>query len=188
MRKKTLILMRHAKSDWYAGSDSDLNRPLNARGRAASDRVGGYFSKTDMVVDEILHSSAKRTTETAERVIQTAGWQKHNEEGQPLLSIRSSDAIYLCTTAQLIREMSRVNPNIDTLLVINHQPTCAELIYQWFGQWVRMKTASFAIIECAMEGWASLSSCDKTLMRHLCPAEIEKMGIDLHDATLTHAT
>ena len=30
---KTLILVRHAKSDWGSGSTTDFDRPLNARGK-----------------------------------------------------------------------------------------------------------------------------------------------------------
>jgi phosphohistidine phosphatase len=34
---KTLIIMRHAKSDWGDPQLTDLDRPLNARGRAAAE-------------------------------------------------------------------------------------------------------------------------------------------------------
>ena len=61
---KRLILMRHAKSDWSSGAASDHDRPLNARGIAAAQRLGDWLRREHLRPDQILCSSAKRTGET----------------------------------------------------------------------------------------------------------------------------
>tara|TARA_R110000787_G_scaffold32467_3_gene85863 strand:+ start:471 stop:962 length:492 start_codon:yes stop_codon:yes gene_type:complete len=61
---KRLILMRHAKSDWSSGAGSDHDRPLNARGVAAAEALGGWLRAQNIAPDQVLSSSAKRTGET----------------------------------------------------------------------------------------------------------------------------
>ncbi len=60
----TLILIRHAKSDWDNPRLSDHDRPLNRRGRRSALRVGAWLAGQGVVPDKILCSSAMRTQET----------------------------------------------------------------------------------------------------------------------------
>ncbi|MGB3245645.1 MAG: histidine phosphatase family protein [Sulfitobacter sp.] len=61
---KRLILMRHAKSDWSGGAASDHDRPLNARGQHSSVALGHWLRAQDLLPDQVISSSAKRTGET----------------------------------------------------------------------------------------------------------------------------
>ncbi len=62
-----LILMRHAKSDWSM-SDPDHDRPLNPRGRASAQALGDWLRAQDLIPDQALVSSSRRTQETFERL------------------------------------------------------------------------------------------------------------------------
>lgn len=64
-----LCLMRHAKSSWSDGSLTDHQRPLNDRGRAAAELIGGVLSVRGYAPDAIWCSDAKRTRETAMKLI-----------------------------------------------------------------------------------------------------------------------
>ncbi len=141
--------MRHAKSDWYAGVASDFDRPLNERGRKSSDCVGAYFQREQVVPDKILHSSALRTTQTANRVFEGAGWKQNSQQ----LIVEASPNLYLCSEQQLIGEISKTQPDVNVLFVVNHQPTCSETVQQLCKKWVDFKTASFVIMEFEMEDW-----------------------------------
>ena len=66
-----VILIRHAKSDWGTGGP-DHERPLNARGRDAADRVGRWLASSGFLPDRVLCSTAARTTETCERLLAAA--------------------------------------------------------------------------------------------------------------------
>lgn len=61
---KRLILMRHAKSDWSGGSTSDHDRPLNTRGIASAKALGDWLRAQGILPDQVLCSSAERTSET----------------------------------------------------------------------------------------------------------------------------
>jgi len=65
---KHLVLMRHAKSDWSAGGHSDFTRPLNPRGRKAATALGQWLRDMDVIPDQVLCSSAARTSETVQRL------------------------------------------------------------------------------------------------------------------------
>ena len=47
---KSIILLRHAKSDWNATYSSDHQRPINQRGIKASKLMGSYLAE----INEIL--------------------------------------------------------------------------------------------------------------------------------------
>lgn len=162
--QKTLILMRHAKSDWYAGNHTDFDRPLNKRGRKDSDRMGRYLASIGIYPQEVLYSAANRTKETMQRVVKSAAWNE--------LNLRSSKSLYLCSSEQLLQAIGQTSCAVNTLLVINHQPTCSDLVYQFCGQWVEMKTASFAILTSEVQDWGLLSMDNMRLLQHLSPAQI----------------
>ncbi len=64
----TLILMRHAKSDWNLAALNDHDRPLNARGRDGARAMGHWLRTQGHVPDAVLVSSAMRTVETYDRL------------------------------------------------------------------------------------------------------------------------
>lgn len=60
----TLILIRHAKSDWDDPRLTDHQRPLNARGRRAALRVGAWIAEMGLAPQQALVSDAMRARET----------------------------------------------------------------------------------------------------------------------------
>ncbi|KAA9085493.1 SixA phosphatase family protein [Microbacterium radiodurans] len=61
----TLILVRHAKSDWGSPGLDDHERPLNARGRRDAPEMARRVVDAGVRVDRILASTALRARETA---------------------------------------------------------------------------------------------------------------------------
>lgn len=61
---RTLILMRHAKSDWGQPGLADHDRPLNARGAGDAPAMGAWLRAEGYVPDEVLCSTATRTRQT----------------------------------------------------------------------------------------------------------------------------
>jgi phosphohistidine phosphatase len=61
---RTLILIRHAKSDWEHPALDDHDRPLNARGQRSAPRIGAWLAAQGLAPDAVLCSTARRTRET----------------------------------------------------------------------------------------------------------------------------
>lgn len=60
---RTLILIRHCKSDWDSRAD-DHARPLNARGARSAPRIGAFLAQNALVPGLVLCSDALRTRQT----------------------------------------------------------------------------------------------------------------------------
>ncbi len=106
---KTLILMRHAKSDWSAGLE-DHARPLNPRGREAAKAVGQHLRDTAPSPDLALISDATRTRETWERM----GWRAGKTEFRPDL--------YHASEGTLLDLIKAQDPSVSVLFLLGHNP------------------------------------------------------------------
>ena len=63
---KTLLVMRHAKSDWGAPLGDDHERPLADRGVKAARRMGCFLTDSGSVPQLVISSTAVRARTTAE--------------------------------------------------------------------------------------------------------------------------
>ena len=64
--KRTLLLVRHAKSSWDDVALPDKERPLADRGKRDAPMMGKRLAKRQVKPDLILTSPARRALSTAE--------------------------------------------------------------------------------------------------------------------------
>jgi phosphohistidine phosphatase len=107
-RYRTLLLLRHAKSD-YPGGVADHDRPLAPRGVREATLAGDWLRAHTPAVDAVLCSTATRTRQTLERTKIDA-------------PVRLADRLYDATPGAVIQEINGVDPDVETLLVIGHEP------------------------------------------------------------------
>jgi len=112
-RYRTLLLLRHAKSDYPTGVP-DHERPLAPRGEREAALAGDWLRANAPAVDAVLCSSATRTRETLARTRVDA-------------PVDYLDRLYDATPGAVIEEINRVGPDVETLLVIGHEPTMSSL-------------------------------------------------------------
>jgi phosphohistidine phosphatase len=112
-RFRTLLLLRHAKSDYPAGV-ADHERPLAPRGIREAGLAGDWLRAHAPAVDAVLCSTATRTRETLART----------QIDAPASYV---DRLYDATPGAVIDEINRVDPDVETLLVIGHEPTMSTL-------------------------------------------------------------
>ena len=63
---RELLILRHGKSDWEAGTD-DFHRPLKDRGKRGAQRVGVWLLQQGLLPDHVVSSPAERAIVTAEK-------------------------------------------------------------------------------------------------------------------------
>ena len=105
---KTLIYMRHAKSDW-SGGQNDHDRPLNPRGRKSAAKLGDWLRAHDLIPDQVLSSSSMRTRETCARL-------DLPEE----TDITFTRDLYLATHHDILKTLRTATS--DTVLMLGHNP------------------------------------------------------------------
>ena len=85
---KTLVLMRHAKSNW-SGDLSDFDRPLNSRGISSARALGNWLRSNDLLPDFALVSAAKRTVETFDELKINCPFEKKKKAVWPKSGARA---------------------------------------------------------------------------------------------------
>jgi phosphohistidine phosphatase len=108
-----LILMRHAKSDWHSHT-ADIDRPLNERGAADAVRMGARLKQLNLVPDTMVVSSAQRTRETADLLLNNLTVDEENIIFDRQLYLADTDT--LCETIEIY---ARDN---QRLLILAHNP------------------------------------------------------------------
>lgn len=141
----SLILLRHAKSDWGSDYGDDRQRPLASRGRKAAQRVGRFLAGAGLVPDSAITSPAVRATATLGQVMAAADWS---------CPARAAEALYDGGVAGLIGEVRAEPTATRVLLVVGHEPTCSEVLALLIsGGHVRLPTAAVARIDLEVHGW-----------------------------------
>ena len=113
---RQLVVMRHAKAE--QDGPTDFDRPLAERGRRDGAAAGAWLAAEGITPDHALVSAALRTLETWEAVASGAGWDLAPELDRGLYAAGPETAL------DLVR---LVDPGVERLMVIGHNPTMAVL-------------------------------------------------------------
>jgi phosphohistidine phosphatase len=111
---RTLLLLRHAKSD-YPDGVVDHDRPLAPRGIREAGLAGDWIRANVAPVDAVLCSTATRTRQTLART------------GIDTEDVRFDDDLYDSAPGTVIRLINGVADDVQTLLVVGHEPTMSML-------------------------------------------------------------
>jgi phosphohistidine phosphatase len=143
---RVLYVLRHAKSDWsaaYGGADHE--RPLNARGHKAARTMGRRLADRQALPDRILCSSAVRTRQTIELVVAAGNWNR---------TTILEPALYLASPGTVIDLLRDQSDEAHSILIVGHQPTCAELVRRLTGDAPpRFVTAAVACLHLDIASW-----------------------------------
>ena len=162
---KTILLFRHAKSDWTADTP-DAERPLAERGLKAAVKMGRMITASGAVPERVLVSSAVRTRETARLAAEAGFWQAPE---------RVTDALYEATPEAVLAEIqAEPDDNVATLVVIGHEPTTSRLAALLVGGGTfEVKTASVLRIDVPVVRWADIGAGRGSLVWALAPETLD---------------
>ncbi|AHM03982.1 putative phosphohistidine phosphatase, SixA [Roseibacterium elongatum DSM 19469] len=116
---RTLILIRHAKSDWGDAGLADHERPLNDRGRRSAPRIGHWLAEGGYHPDMAMVSSARRTQDTWDRIA-----RELTDAPAPILS----HGLYNAAPADLLTAIRSVE-GVGTLAIVAHNPGIGSLAW-----------------------------------------------------------
>ena len=172
----TLLLFRHAKSSWDNPALADYDRPLAKRGQKAAPRMGAEIEALDLRPELILCSSAQRTRETLDLVLES--WS-----GTPP-PVVYDEAIYMATPTELIAELRKLaatSPHPNRVMMVGHNPGLEELAELLSGDGdpsareliaQKFPTSALAVITFEDDDWAAVGPGKGTLTRFITPARL----------------
>ncbi|MBK9131447.1 MAG: histidine phosphatase family protein [Gammaproteobacteria bacterium] len=120
MTTRTLLILRHAKSDRDGDAVDDFARPLSARGRRDAPRMGRWLRAHGLRPDFVLSSPALRTRQTTEAVLEALEL--------PQDRLRYDDRLYLAGVDTLLAVIAECPVRTGMLLLVGHNPGLEELL------------------------------------------------------------
>ncbi|TFD33427.1 SixA phosphatase family protein [Cryobacterium cryoconiti] len=153
MPERTLVLLRHAKSDWE-GRQADLDRPLAARGLRQAPRAGARLAGLIHRIDLALVSPAVRARET---------WDLVAAELPEVPPTRIDDRVYAATAGQLLAVVLALPDEAHSVVLVGHNPGFEDLAARLTGTEVALPTSALAVI--AWDGsWTSAGRSEGILL------------------------
>ena len=156
-----LILMRHAKSSWKYHDLSDHERPLNKRGRKAAVKVAKELIRLDWIPDRLYSSDSTRTRET---------WGRMNKHIDGI-EVEYSHKLYHSGISKILKNLPDV-PDCETIMILGHNPGCADFLSYLCGEWHRMPTAATALLTIKDPRQSWKSEANWVLEELLLPREL----------------
>jgi phosphohistidine phosphatase len=136
MRERTLVLLRHAKSDW-SGMEADIRRPLAARGRRQAPRAGRWLDANVDGIDLAVLSPATRVRQT---------WDLVAAELQRPPPTRVDDRVYAASDRELLAVVRGLPDDTGTVVLVGHNPGIEDLAVTLTGEFTAMPTSALAVI------------------------------------------
>jgi len=155
MAEHTLIVLRHAKSDW-SGHESDVHRPLADRGRKQAPEAGRWLAANVGRIDLAVVSPATRARSTWELAAAEL------DEMPELPETREDERVYAASSGELLDVVRGIDERHGTVVLVGHNPGVEDLVEQLTGVWVSMVTSALAVVELPGT-WAGVAPGSGTL-------------------------
>ena len=147
----------------------DFDRGLNERGRRGARLIGEHIRQHGVRWDAVVASPAVRVKQTL-------------EEALPAAEARYDKRVYLAD-AETLLDVVRESGDADTVLLAGHNPGLQDLLFalippesenDLFDEAsVKFPTATFAVLELAIDDWASLDKDIGKLVHFARPRDLD---------------
>jgi phosphohistidine phosphatase len=168
--KRTLYLLRHAKSSWDDPALPDQDRPLAPRGQRACELVAEHLRRQEITPTLVLCSSATRARETFERV--SVGFSR------PVEAL-IEDSLYAASATELLTRLRTVDSAAASVMLVGHYPAIQELAVSLVGAEKQRRALSAEFPTGALatltltSSWAALAPDTATLTAFVKPRELK---------------
>ncbi len=168
--KRSLLIMRHGKSDWNTDSQSDFERPLAKRGQKAVKRIGKWLIQQELTPDYIISSPANRAQQTAIGICRKLKLAESSITWEP--------RIYGADMQTLLDVLVACPPEKQKVMLIGHNPGLEMLLRYLAGETFEtsqdhnpMPTAALASLDMP-DNWESLDTGAGKLISIIYPREL----------------
>lgn len=144
--KKTLFLIRHAKSSWDDPSQADFQRTLNNRGLKDSPLMATLIKGKNIIPDLIITSPAVRALATAEIFALEFNYDKK----KIIIDVR----IYEAAMRDLITTIREITDENNTVMLFGHNPGLSAIANLLGNKLLpEMPTCAIVGIELKINSW-----------------------------------
>lgn len=154
---KTLILVRHAKSDWGDPLLRDFDRPLNERGKKDAPKMAERLLERKMKIDAFISSPAKRAAKTATPIAEAFGKKKEK--------IRFEEKLYLAAADVFRKLVSELDDELDTVAIFSHNDGITDYANMLCSVRVdNIPTCGIYAVKADIKSWKDFNEAEKKFL------------------------
>jgi phosphohistidine phosphatase len=151
---KSLLLVRHAKSDWADASLKDFDRPLNERGKRDAPVMAHRLLDKKVSIDAFISSPAKRAKKTAE--LFASQYKKDKKD------IILFEELYLADPEIFFNVISQTDDDYSSIAVFSHNEGITQFANQISDVRVDdMPTCSIFAVKMKLKKWKDFREAEK---------------------------
>ncbi len=157
MSRRTILVLRHAKTEPGGGGVDDFGRTLTPEGRLAAGRMGVRAKSLGFVVSRVVSSPAARAKETTELFLKAYSPGK-------AVDVEYVDAFYATDGEEIAKWLDTNDKSSgggesgadNVLLIVGHNPSLEEFVGELAKRPAKLKPADMAAIVFGDDGLESL--------------------------------
>ncbi len=157
---KTLIFSRHAKSSWSDISLSDIERPLNQRGRRDAPVMARKVQEKISHIEFCVMSPSQRTRETA------AYYQEVFDFDQ----VEVVQRLYHASIDDVLDTISMLDDQYNSAILFGHNPTFT-FLYDHFAHddLDNLPTSGVFFVQSRAQSWSDIDTTNSEVVALLYP-------------------
>lgn len=149
---KTIVFIRHAKSSWKNPELTDIERPLNKRGKRNAPEMALRLKKIGIQPDLILSSPAVRASMTATYFAEIINY--------PVVAIQYRDSIYEATIKTVFELIQSLSDEFESVLIFGHNPTFTSIANYFSETFIsNVPTTGMFAVQFETDNWAGALEC-----------------------------
>lgn len=155
---KTLIIIRHAKSDQHGMFASDFERPLNKRGEHDAPMMAERLKNRKIKIDAFVSSPANRALTTCTLFCKTFDVSIHD--------IIKIDALYHAPRDTFYQVINNLDDQFNTVSVFSHNPGITDFANSLcHGLYIdNMPTCAMLAVESDIHSWKDFRTAEKKFL------------------------
>lgn len=158
---KTLLLVRHAKSDWAFPALDDHERPLNARGVRDAPEMGHRLRERGVVPEAIRSSTAVRAHSTAALIAAQLGLAPD--------VVALDERLYGSSPGTIMGIVAELDSGVAVAMIVAHDPGLSELAFDLSGTIEHMPTCAIAEFTFDVDDWSAVVEAEPSTVRFDTP-------------------
>ncbi|HMB99567.1 MAG TPA: histidine phosphatase family protein, partial [Flavobacteriaceae bacterium] len=146
---KKIVFVRHAKSSWeYDVIDSE--RPLKSRGISDIVNISNKFKMSNIGLDAIFSSYAKRAVDTCDIFVENLGISSE--------LVQISDKLYDFGGNEVINFIKSLDNSLNTVAIFGHNHALTSIVNTFGDTYIdNVPTSGLVMIEFNIESWNKLT-------------------------------
>ena len=154
---KTLLLIRHSKSDWPENID-DFDRPLTELGRSNAPRMAELLIHNNIMIDRFISSPALRAKETCKLFSDV--YTKN---------FSTNEKLYRPSEDNFLSVISDTEDDVQSLALFSHNNGISNFANSLTDELVNLPTSGVVGYEVDCEKWSEFEMAKKRFLYFYSP-------------------